>query len=118
MTKPGNEFVTATEGDWYWWAAMPGQGLAGDAPVTASYALKSPEAADRSGQAGAADNYPVTAVKGLAAEKSPAQGHVTAPAPTLGTVIHAELECMTVLAAVTVTVTVSVTVNVNASEHC
>lgn len=82
--------------------------------MTATSAQKSPEAADRSGQAGPAGNCPVTAEKGLAAEKSPAQGHVTAPAPILGTVMHAELDCMTVLA----TVTVGVTVAVNASEHC
>ena len=86
--------------------------------MTATSAQKSPEAADRSGQARAAGNCPVTAEKGLAAETSPAQGHVTAPAPVLGTVMHAELDCMNVSATVTVAVTVAVTVTVNASEHC
>lgn len=74
---------------------MPGQGRARTALVTAACAQKSPEARDCSGQAGAAGDCPVTAVQGLAAETSPAQGHVTAPVLILGTVTHAELDCMT-----------------------
>ena len=98
-------FVTVTEADccWYKWEAMPGQGSARKGCVTVDRAQKSPEADHCPGQAMAADHCPVTAVKGLAAENCPVKSH--APAPVLGTAMHAGLDCMTVSGALTVSAT-------------
>lgn len=94
----GIDFEMMTEADWYWykWEAMPGQGFARSGTVIAACVRKHPEAGNCPGQVGAVGQCPVTVVKGPAAEKSPVQSHVMAPAPILGTATHAELDCMTV----------------------
>ena len=116
--------VTVTEADccWYKWEAMPGQRSARKGCVTVDRAQKSPEADHCPGQAMAADHCPVTAVKGLAAENCPVKSH--APAPVLGTAMHAGLDCMsgaltvsaTEDASVMVTVAPTATETVHASE--
>ena len=104
---------------------MPGRGFARSGCVTVAGAQKSPEVDNCPGQAGAADNCPVTAVKGLAAE-SYVQSHVNPPAQILGIETHAELDCVTVSAAVAVTanasetvaVALTVTATVKILEYC
>lgn len=128
VTRVENEFGTMNEADCYWykWEVMPGQGFARSGCVTVAEAQKSPEVDNCPGQAGAADNCPVTAVKGLAAEKSPVQSHVSPPAQILGIVTRAELDCVTVSATVTatanafetVTVALIVTATVKISKCC
>ena len=80
--------------------------------MTVAGAQKSAEADNCPGQAGAADSCPVTAVKGLAAEKSPVQSHVNPPVQILGFAMHVELDCVTVSAAVAVTANAPETVMV------